>query len=39
MKVEAESIWTRGEVDQCFEVRVANGPHSDWKVVLMVIHC
>ncbi len=39
MKVEAESIRSRGEVDQCLEVGVADGPHGDWKVVLMVVYC
>ena len=37
MKVEAESIRTRGKVDQSLEVGVTNRPHGDWKVVLMMI--
>lgn len=38
MKVEAESIGTRGEVDQSLKVGVADRPHGDWEVVLMMIH-
>ena len=34
--VDAESVWSRLENDECFEIRIGYGPACGWEIVLVM---